>query len=88
LASIAIAGLALHHAGNHEIRDIAFRGSASDYRVGDERYLLEVDGRWSRVDFAAAWGQKWDRLSSQVGSGFFVCVVEFETPAGRLWFSS
>jgi hypothetical protein len=84
LASIAIAGLALHHAGNHEIRDIAIRGSAADYLVGEERYLLEVAGRSRRTDFAAAWGQKWDRLSEQVGSGFFVCVVEFETPAGRL----
>ena len=37
LASIAIAGLALHYAGNHEIRDIALRGIAVDYFVGEER---------------------------------------------------
>ena len=88
LAAIAIAGLAIHHAGNHEIRDIDFRGSAADCLVGEEGYLLEVAHIWRRTDFAAAWGQKWDRLSEQVGSGFFLCVVEFETPAGRLWFNS
>jgi hypothetical protein len=88
LASVAIAGLALHYAGNHEIRDIAFRGTAADYLVGEEGYLLEVAHIWRRTDFAAAWGQKWDRLSEQFGSGFFLCVVEFETPAGRLWFNS
>ncbi len=87
LATIAIAGLALHHAGNHEIRDIAFRGRPVDYLVGEEGYLLEVAWGTRRTDFAAVWGQKWDRLSEHVGSGFFVCVVEFETPAGRLWFN-
>ncbi len=87
LASTAIAGLALHHAGNHEIRDIAFRGSAADYLVGEEGYLLEVAVSWRRADFAAAWARKWDRLTEQVGTGFFVCVVEFETPSGRLWFN-
>jgi hypothetical protein len=88
LASIAIAGLALHNAGNHEIRDVAFRGSTTDYLVGEEGYLLEVANGWRRTDFAAAWGQEWDRLREQVGSGFFLCMVEFETPAGRLWFNS
>jgi hypothetical protein len=86
LASIAITGLALHYAGNHEIRDIALRGSAADYLVGEEGYLLEVAVLWRRTDFGAAWAQKWDRLEEQVGTGFFVCAVEFETPAGRLWF--
>ena len=87
LASIAIAGLALHHAGNHEIRDIGIRGSAADYLVGEEGYLLEIGGRTRRTDFAVAWAQKWDVLSERAASGFFVCVVEFETPAGRLWFN-
>jgi hypothetical protein len=87
LASIAIAGLALYVAGNHEIRDVAIRGSAADYLVGEEGHLLEVAGRSRRADFTTAWGEKWDRLIEQVGSGFFVCVVEFETPAARLWFN-
>jgi hypothetical protein len=87
LASIAIAGLALHHAGNHEIRDIALWGSGADYLVAEEGYRLEVAGRTRRADFAAAWDQKWDRLSDHVSPGFFACVVEFETPAGRLWFN-
>ena len=43
LASIAIAGLALHHAGSHEIRELRSRQRA-DYLVGDEGYLLEVAG--------------------------------------------
>jgi hypothetical protein len=87
LASIAIAGLALHHAGNHEIRDIAFRGIAADYLIGEEGYLLAVAVRTRRADFAAAWEQKWNRLSDQASPDFFVCVVELETPAGRLWFN-
>ncbi len=87
LGSIAIAGLALHHAGNHEIRDIAFRGCAADYLVGEEGYRLEVAVVWRRTDFPAVWAQRWDRLREQVGTGFFVCALEFETPAGRLWFN-
>jgi hypothetical protein len=87
MASIAIAALGVFVAGNHEIRDVAIRGSAADYLVGKEGYLLEVAGRSRRADFTAAWGQKWERLTDQVGSGFFACVVEFETPAGRLWFN-
>jgi hypothetical protein len=87
LASIAIAGLALYFGGGHEIRDIAIRGSAADYLIGEEGYLLEVAGRTRRSDFASAWGQKWGRLTEQVRQGFFVCVVEFETPAGRMWFN-
>ena len=87
LASIAIAGLALYVAGNHEIRDVAIRGSAADYLIGEDGYLLEVAGRSRRTDLTLAWAEKWDRLTEQVGSRFFVCVVEFETPAGRLWFN-
>ena len=40
-AAIAIAGLGLHMAGNHELVDVARRGSAADYRsppsFGDRR---------------------------------------------------
>jgi len=87
LAAIAIAGLGLHFAGHHEIRDVALRGSAADYLVGEDHFRLEVAGRTRRADFGAAWQQKWERLTDQVGSAFFVCVVEFETPTGRLEFS-
>jgi hypothetical protein len=87
MASIAIAALGIFIAGNQEILDVAIRGSAADYLVGNEGYLLEVAGRSRRADFAAAWEKKWDRLTGQVGSGFCACVVEFETPAGRLWFN-
>src|SRR5262245_34631139 len=33
LAAIALAGLALHQTGGHEIRDVALRGSGADYLV-------------------------------------------------------
>lgn len=88
LAGIAIAGLGLYHAGGHEIRDVALRGSAADYIVDGANHLLEVAGRSRRSDFAAAWQQRWQRLAEAKISGFYVCVVEFETPAGRLAFQA
>jgi hypothetical protein len=87
LAAIAIAGLGLHFAGSHEIRDVAIRGSAADYLVGGEHRRLEIAGRTRRADFWTSWQQKWTRMTDQVGSDFFVCVVEFETSTGRLEFS-
>jgi hypothetical protein len=87
LAAIAIAALGLSIAGNHEIRDVAIRGSAADYLVDEDGYQLEIAGRTRRVDFGIAWQQRWERLSDHIGSAFFVCVVEFETPTGRLAFS-
>ena len=86
LAAIAIAGLALYHAGEHKINDIAMRGSRADYLVDEENYLLEIAGRSRREDFEYAWQQKWQRLAESAGGGFYVCVAEFETPAGRLAF--
>jgi hypothetical protein len=79
--------LALHFAGSYEIRDVAIRGSAADYLVGEQRYRLEIGGRTRRADFGATWQQKWQRLTDQRSSEFFVCVVEFETQTGRLEFS-
>jgi hypothetical protein len=64
LAAIAIAGLGLYHAGAHEIRDIAIRGTAADYLVDEDNHLLEIAGRTRRSDFGSAWQQKWKRLSA------------------------
>jgi len=50
LAAIAVAGLALYHAGKHTLRDIARRGTGADYLVDDEKHLLEVAGRSRRRD--------------------------------------
>lgn len=88
LAAIAIAGIGLHAAGGHEIKDVALRGSRADYLVDDANHLLEVAGRSHRSDFAAAWRERWDRLSTTASSGYYVCVLEFESPAGKLAFGS
>jgi hypothetical protein len=85
LAAIAIAGLGLYHAGGHEIRDVALRETGADYLVDDAGWLAELAGRSRGSDLDGAWKQRWDRLSER-DHGFFVCVVEFETPAGRLAF--
>jgi hypothetical protein len=87
LAAIAIAGLALYHAGGHVIDDVALRGTGADYLVDEGSYLLEVAGRSRRRDFQSAWRQKWQRLLAKVGGGFFVCVAEFESRSGRLAFN-
>ncbi len=87
LAAIAIAGLGLYHGGGHEIRDIAVRGSAADYLVDEANHRLEIAGRSRRGDFGVAWQQRWQRLADRLGGGFYVCVVEFETPAGKLAFA-
>lgn len=87
LAAIAVAGLGMIAAGGHEIRDIALRGSSADYLVGEENYLLEVAGRSRRADFPTAWEARWQRLAERAES-YFVCVSEFETPAGRLAFAA
>lgn len=86
LAAIAIAGLTLYHGGGHEIRDVALRGSAADYLVDGANHVLEVGGRSRLGDFGSAWQQKWRTLSDRLSGGFYLCVAEFETPAGRLAF--
>ncbi|MGH7139919.1 MAG: hypothetical protein ACREHD_29625 [Pirellulales bacterium] len=86
LAAIAIAGLGLYHAGRHEIRDVALRGTAADYLVDEPSHLLEVAGRSRRNDLEATWQRKWQRLCDVAGSGFYLCVVEFETRTGKLAF--
>lgn len=88
LAAIAVAGLGLYHTGGHEIRDIALRGSGADYLVDEANHLLEVAGRSRRSDFGSAWQQRWQRLSDHRSQGFYVCVAEVETPAGRSAFRS
>lgn len=86
LAAIAIAGLGLYYGGGHEMRDVALRGSGADYLVDEAHHLLEVAGRSRRRDVGTAWQQRWQRLTERLGSGFYVCVIEFETPAGQLAF--
>jgi hypothetical protein len=86
LAAIAVTALALYHGGGHELVDIALRGSGADYLVDASRNVLEVGGRSRRSDFASAWRQKMERLRSRAEKSYYVCVVEFETPAGRLAF--
>jgi hypothetical protein len=88
LAAIAIAGIGLHLAGGHEIRDVALHGSGADYLVDDASHLLEVAGRSRRSDFGPAWRERWERLSKARPSGYYVCVSEFETPTGKLAFHS
>jgi hypothetical protein len=88
LAAIAVTGLALNHAGGHEIVDVAVRGSAADYLVDQARHHLEIGGRSRRKDFETAWRQKWQSLEDLWGSGFYLCVADFESRAGRLAFAS
>jgi hypothetical protein len=86
LAAIAVCGLGLYQAGGHEIRDVAARGSGADYLMDEANHHLEIAGRSRRVDLAAAWDQKCQRLSAHGGNGYYVFVAEWETPAGRLAF--
>jgi hypothetical protein len=88
LAAIAVVGLGLYYGGGHEIMDIALRGSGADYLIDEANLLLEVAGRSRRSDFGAAWQQRWQRLTDRLGGGFYVCVAEFETPAGQLAFKA
>jgi hypothetical protein len=85
-AAIAITALTLHHAGGHEIRDVALRGSAADYLVDHACNELEIAGRSRRSDVEVAWRQRRERLSERGGGGFYLCVVEFEGATGRLAF--
>ena len=87
LAAIAIAAIGLHHAGGHEILDLAVRGSGADYLVDASRHHVEIAGRSRRSDFEIAWQQKWRRLEETQEGSCYVCVVEFESPAGRLAFA-
>ena len=85
-AAIAIAGLAMYHAGGHQIVNVAWRGSGADYLVDQEKYPLEIAGRSRLNDLESAWKEKWGRLSENVGRDFFVFVAEFESFTGRLEF--
>jgi hypothetical protein len=86
LTAIALAALGLYHGGGHEIIDVAVRGSGADYLVDGARHLLEIAGRSRRGDFEVAWQQRLQRLTDRSHGGFYLCVVELETPAGRLIF--
>jgi hypothetical protein len=66
--------------------DVAVRGSGADSLVDAGRYLLEIAGRSRRSDFEAAWQQRLQRLRERATSSFSLCVLELETPAGRLLF--
>ncbi len=87
LAAIAVAGLALYHESGHEIVDVSLRGSSADYLVDESHRLLEVAGRSRRSDFESAWQQKRSRLEARGQQDFYICVVEFETPFGRLGYT-
>jgi hypothetical protein len=84
LAAVALAGLALYHGGGHEILDVSLRGSGADYLVDAARTLLEVAGRSRSGDFESAWTNRLARLKERAVGAFYLCVVEFQTPAGRL----
>jgi hypothetical protein len=86
LAAIAIAAVRLAHAGEHEILDVAYRGSAADYLVDHAGHCLEIAGRSRKGDLESAWQQKWQRLREQGKGGCYVSVSEFETHSGRLEF--
>jgi hypothetical protein len=88
LAAIAVAALGLHCAGRHQIVDVARRGSGADYLVDEIHHHLEIAGRSRRRDLDAAWQQKQQRVTDRCGPGFYICVVEFESPAARLAFLS
>jgi hypothetical protein len=85
-AAIAVAGLGLHMAGNHELVDVARRGSAADYLVDAARHHLEVGGRSRRRDLDAAWEQKQPGLLEHSERACYLCLSEFETFTGRLGF--
>jgi hypothetical protein len=53
LAAIAIAGLALFQAGNHEIRDIALRGTGADYLVDETNQFWKSLGDRGKVTLAS-----------------------------------
>lgn len=86
-AAIALAGITLHLAGGHQIRDVALRGTGADYLVDDGSHFLEVTGRSRRRELRAAWEARWQRLSAAHEAGFYLCAFEFETPSGRLGFA-
>lgn len=85
LAAIAVTGLALYYGGGHEIVDVALRGSAADYLVDSSRNRLEIAGRSRRSDLEHAWQQRIARLAG-TSDGFYLSVIEFDTPRGRLAF--
>jgi hypothetical protein len=85
-AAIAIAGMGLHLAGNHELVDVARRGSAADYLVDAARHHLEIGGRSRRRDLDAAREQKQPRLLERSERACYLCVSEFEAFTGRLAF--
>jgi len=85
-AAIAIAGLGLHIAGNHELVDVARRGSGADYLVDAARHHLEIAGRSRRRDLDTAWQEKQPRLLERSERACYLCVSEFETFTGRLAF--
>jgi hypothetical protein len=85
-AAIALAGLVLQVAGNHELVDLERSGSAADYLVDAARLHLEIGGRSRRRDLDAAWEQKQPRLLERSARGCYLCLSEFETCTGRLAF--
>jgi len=84
LSGIALAGLTIYHAGGHEIRDIAYRGSSADYLVDDTFNRLEVAARSRKGDMETAWRQREQRLRESGSEYFYLFVCELETMTARL----
>jgi hypothetical protein len=59
---------------------------SDDYLVDQAGHQLEIAGRSRQRDLETAWRQKWERLLERGGTGFYLCVTEFETATGRLTF--
>src|SRR5205807_1205903 len=76
--------LGLHHAGRNQLADVARRGTGADYLVNQTFHRLEIAGRSGRRDLDAAWPEKQQRLTDRSGFGSYICVAEFEVPAGRV----
>jgi hypothetical protein len=87
-AAIAVAGIAIYHAGRHEIWEVAVRGTGADYLVDQGNCLLEVAGRSRRSDVPSARRERLSRLASHARQGFYLFVAEFETPVGNLEYVS
>ena len=68
--------------------DVAVRGSGADYLVDSAHHLLEIAGRSRHSDFEVAWQERFQRLQERATGSFYLCVIELQTPAGRLLFST
>jgi hypothetical protein len=85
-AAVALAGLALYHAGEHELMSVVNEGAVGDFFVDERHDIIEIAGRSRRRDFEYAFKQRQRRLLDALGGGFFLFVAEFHPPRGLLSF--